>query len=89
MFIKRPCKTCLIQACCTEECNELYKWYHKYRFFIEINTLIILVFGLISMILLTILEWTRIGNKNTVNSCADKIGKLVDENIKRGGFTQW
>lgn len=84
IFIKKPCNECLVKACCTytRECDELYRWYHKYRFFIEINELSLLIFGVTIMVLITIFDWIGIVDKKSAQSCANKIAKLVEENIK-------
>lgn len=81
MFIKKPCKKCLIQACCTRECNDLYKWYQKHRFFIEINEIIIMIFGITIILMLAALNWVGIAKGKTTLTHVEKIEKFVENNI--------
>lgn len=81
IFIKKPCKRCLVQSCCITKCNDLYKWYVKYRIFIELNDIIITIFGVTSMMYLIVLNWIGILSEDSANYYAGKIKKIIDKNL--------
>jgi hypothetical protein len=82
LFIKKPCKNCLVQACCTSRCIELHEWYSKNNFLVKLNELLMLAFGLVTIVWVVILEKIRIINKDIANSFIKKVEKVVDRNIK-------
>ena len=82
LLFKKPCKKCLIQACCSKECDKLNNWYRKYNTLIEINHIILLVGAIVYMLFLGILGTIRIIKMEVALLYMDKIEKYIEKNIR-------
>ena len=83
LVFKKPCKTCLIQACCTKQCTKLDDWYTKFNTLIEINDITLILLAVCALFFLGVLNMIKVLKDENAISYADKIENYLDHNINR------
>lgn len=82
MIIKKPCSKCLVQACCTTECEILYRWKVRYCYLIDLNDILMMISGIFSLIFLGILSKIKLLDHRKAIVYAYKIEKIIEKNLR-------
>ena len=83
LFTRKPCKRCLVQACCTENCDDLDKWHNKFKFVNDTIDIILLLFGIGSLFLLAFINALKIISDDRANMFANKVENTLENRIRR------